>query len=284
MAETGYAVILPAHDEEATIGRALAAMGAERDLPHRQVIVACNACTDRTAEVARAAAPWADVFEMPEGGKWRALNAALERARHDIVFIVDADVEVSEAALAAMADVLAGGAVWAVSPAVEFDMAGTDAWVRAYYRVFARHPYMHSGVGGCGVYGLSAEGRRQLGRFPPVTSDDGYARVRLDPSRQLRLKQAPDGSPVVSRVRPPRRLGELLKAEARWRNGDRELRGEAGAQPSRKRILPGMLRRGLVHPLDFAAYGLIKIMGRLLARLRPNNIDAAWHKDESSRG
>lgn len=284
MPETGYTVILPAHDEEATIGRALAAMGAERDLPHRQVIVACNACTDRTAEVARAAAPGADVFEMTEGGKWRALNAALERARHDIVFIVDADVEVSEAALAVMADVLAGGAVWAVSPAVEFDMAGTDAWVRAYYRVFARHPYMHSGVGGCGVYGLSAEGRRQLGRFPPITSDDGYARVRLDPSRQLRLKQAPDGSPVVSRVRPPRRLGELLKAEARWRNGDRELRGEAGAQPSRKRILPGMLRRGLVHPLDFAAYGLIKIMGRLLARLRPNNIDAAWHKDESSRG
>ena len=284
MAETGYTVILPAHDEEATIGRALAAMGAGRDLSHRQIIVACNACADRTAEVARAAAPAAEVFEMAEGGKWRALNAAMERARHDIVFIVDADVEVSAAALAAMAEVLAGGEIWAVSPAVEFDMAGTDFWVRAYYRVFSRHPYMHNGVGGCGVYGLSAEGRRQIGRFPPVTSDDGYARVMLDRSRQLRLKQAADGTPVVSKVRPPRRLGELLKAEARWRNGDRELRSEAGALPSRKRIVPGMVRRGMVHPLDFAAYGLIKVMGRVLARLRPNNTDAAWHKDETSRG
>lgn len=284
MAEPGYTVILPAHDEEATIGRALAAMGAGDDAAHRQVIVACNACADRTAQVARQAAPGAEVFEMAEGGKWRALNAAMERARHDIVFIVDADVEVSAAALDAMAAVLAGEDVWAVSPAVEFDMAGTDAWVRAYYRVFARHPYMHNGVGGCGVYGLSAEGRRRIGRFPPVTSDDGYVRVLLDRSRQLRLRQADDGTPVVSKVRPPRRLGELLKAEARWRNGDRELRGEAGALPSRKRVVPGMVRRGMVHPLDFAAYAAIKIMGRVLARLRPNNTDAAWHKDETSRG
>ncbi|MEY4722109.1 MAG: hypothetical protein RIQ46_1834, partial [Pseudomonadota bacterium] len=126
MADPGYSVILPAHDEEATIGRALAAMGAGHDMANRQVIIACNACADRTAEIARAAAPGAEVFEMAEGGKWRALNAAMERVRHDIVFIVDADIEVGAAALAAMAEVLARGDVWAVSPAVEFDLAGTD--------------------------------------------------------------------------------------------------------------------------------------------------------------
>lgn len=64
MADPGYSVILPAHDEEATIGRALAAMGAGHDMANRQVIIACNACADRTAEIAGLPHP------APKSSKW----------------------------------------------------------------------------------------------------------------------------------------------------------------------------------------------------------------------
>ena len=45
--------VIPAHNEEAVIGRCLTALlaGARRD--ELDIIVVCNGCTDRTAEVAR---------------------------------------------------------------------------------------------------------------------------------------------------------------------------------------------------------------------------------------
>ena len=55
-----------------------------------EVIVACDGCADATAERARAAG--ADlVLELPRGGKIRAQDAAVERARGEIVAFSDAN-------------------------------------------------------------------------------------------------------------------------------------------------------------------------------------------------
>jgi len=273
----GYSVIVPARDEAAVIPALLRAIGVDRPEPHRQVLVLCNGCTDDTAALARRLGPGLDVLERAEPGKAGAIAAGLAAARHETVIVVDADVTISGAALDALALALADAEVWAVSPAVTFDLAGCDWWVRRYYRVFARHPYLQSGVGGAGVYGLSAEGRAAVGSFPPVRSDDGLVRGLIPPARQRRVAWDETGRGVASQVRPPRHLAQLLRAEARWRRGDGELAALGLATPRFPRFLGTALRRREITLADVAVYALVKLAGRLLAAW-PGRSDA-WRPE-----
>ncbi|MGC2372641.1 MAG: glycosyltransferase [Solirubrobacteraceae bacterium] len=84
-------LIVAAHDEQeaivAKVGNALA-LDYPREL--LETIVACDGCTDETAERARGAG--ADlVLELPRGGKIVAQDAAVERARGEIVAFSDAN-------------------------------------------------------------------------------------------------------------------------------------------------------------------------------------------------
>jgi glycosyltransferase involved in cell wall biosynthesis len=84
-------LIVAAHDEHDVIAAKLAnalALDYPREL--LQLIVACDGCTDATAERARAAG--ADlVLELPRGGKIRAQDSAVERAVGTIVAFSDAN-------------------------------------------------------------------------------------------------------------------------------------------------------------------------------------------------
>ncbi len=84
-------LIVAAHDEQAVIG-AKVANALALDYPREllQVIVACDGCTDATAECAREAG--ADlVLELPRGGKIVAQDAAVRRAGSEIVAFSDAN-------------------------------------------------------------------------------------------------------------------------------------------------------------------------------------------------
>jgi glycosyltransferase involved in cell wall biosynthesis len=84
-------LIVAAHDEQSVIG-ARVANALALDYPREllEVIVACDGCTDATAASARDAG--ADiVLELPRGGKIRAQDAAVARARGDIVAFSDAN-------------------------------------------------------------------------------------------------------------------------------------------------------------------------------------------------
>ncbi|MEA2313889.1 MAG: hypothetical protein QOI03_581 [Solirubrobacteraceae bacterium] len=84
-------LIVAAHDEQAVIAVKVAnalALDYPREL--LEVIVSCDGCTDATAERAREAG--ADlVIELPRGGKIRAQDAAVQRARGEIVAFSDAN-------------------------------------------------------------------------------------------------------------------------------------------------------------------------------------------------
>lgn len=86
-------LIVAAHDEQGVIERKVQnalALDYPREL--LEVMVACDGCSDRTAERARAAG--ADlVLELPRGGKIRAQDAAVERARGEIVAFSDANAQ-----------------------------------------------------------------------------------------------------------------------------------------------------------------------------------------------
>jgi cellulose synthase/poly-beta-1,6-N-acetylglucosamine synthase-like glycosyltransferase len=84
-------LIIAAHDEESVIEAKVAnALALEYPRASLEVIVACDGCGDETAVRARGAG--ADlVLELPRGGKIRAQDAAVERARGELVAFSDAN-------------------------------------------------------------------------------------------------------------------------------------------------------------------------------------------------
>jgi cellulose synthase/poly-beta-1,6-N-acetylglucosamine synthase-like glycosyltransferase len=84
-------LIVAAHDEESVIGaRVVNALALDYPRELLEVIVACDGCSDATAARAREAG--ADVvLELARGGKIRAQDAAVQRARGDVVAFSDAN-------------------------------------------------------------------------------------------------------------------------------------------------------------------------------------------------
>lgn len=272
-----YTIIVPARNEEGTIERTIRSFGAPCPSDWREIIVVCNGCSDRTAQRALAADSNARVIELREGGKWRAINCGLRYRRHAIALIVDADVSISRDSLDALASALTDSAVEAVSPSVQFDTAHVSSVVRAYYRVFATLPYLRDMVGGSGVYGLSPAGVSRLGELPPIMSDDGLIRTLIPPERQRRVFQTASGETVIARVRPPTTACALLRTEARWRRGDRELRS-LGHPP--EKINRGYWRSKAAwtgcRKFDLFVYVALKVVGRVLASVEPLQANRGW--------
>jgi cellulose synthase/poly-beta-1,6-N-acetylglucosamine synthase-like glycosyltransferase len=112
-----FAILVPAHDEETIIGRALEAFAA-LDYPRDrfEVHVVADNCTDRTADVVRGAGFEAHERIAPAApGKGAALNWLVEIVEsHDVppdaYVIVDADTTLDAAFLTEMDDALCDGA------------------------------------------------------------------------------------------------------------------------------------------------------------------------------
>jgi cellulose synthase/poly-beta-1,6-N-acetylglucosamine synthase-like glycosyltransferase len=105
-------VIVAAHDEQAVIAAKVRnALGLDYPRALLEVIVACDGCSDETAARARAAG--ADlVLELARGGKIRAQDAAVERARGEVVAFSDANAawqpDAARALVGAFADARVG--------------------------------------------------------------------------------------------------------------------------------------------------------------------------------
>ncbi len=109
-------VVVPAHDEESQIESTLRSIEASRyPVAERRVVVVADNCTDRTAEVARAAGAevW-ERFDPVRRGKGYALSWAFPRLVEDpmtdAICVIDADCEPSPNLLELFAARLAAGA------------------------------------------------------------------------------------------------------------------------------------------------------------------------------
>ena len=283
-----FSVIIPAHNEEAVIGRCLEAMLTDAPADRvPQIVVAANGCTDRTVAIARSVAPQATVLDLPQGSKPLALNAGNAAATVFPRFFVDADVVVGYRALLATADLLRSGSALAAAPAIRIDLQGVSRAVRAYYNVWQTQPYVRDNMIGSGIYGLSEEGMRRVGSFPPIIADDGYVRTRFASGERRSVAVDAGGDPATFTVTPPRTAWSLIRIESRRRAGDRQLRDGyppvAAHTGTGGGTLAGAARDG-VSRIDLALYLGIKTAGRGLAlwnRLRGQG--NVWHRDTTSR-
>jgi cellulose synthase/poly-beta-1,6-N-acetylglucosamine synthase-like glycosyltransferase len=98
-------IVVAAHDEETCIRQKVENCLALEYPPDRlEVLVGCDGCTDRTAEVARSTGDQrVTVIEAPRAGKATVLSRVVPRARGDVVVLTDANVIFDRAALKALA-------------------------------------------------------------------------------------------------------------------------------------------------------------------------------------
>lgn len=83
-----FSVIIPAHNEESVISKALESI-KQQSFTDYEVIVICDACSDKTAEIARNYG--AKVIEVDAHSSGAARNAGLDVAQGNWVLFCDAD-------------------------------------------------------------------------------------------------------------------------------------------------------------------------------------------------
>ncbi len=274
-------VIIPAHNESSVIARTLTAMIDGADARELDVIVVCNGCSDDTAAVARRFAPRIRVIETDVASKPHAMNLGDQAAYGFPRIYADADVVLTVEAIRTLARRLERGDVQAVAPLPNFDMAGCSWAVRACYEIRSYLPSAREGIGGSGVYALSAAGRARFREFPALTADDGYVRIQFQEGERETVGSA------QTMVFPPRAIRQLIATKTRSHYGSFELaklyperwshRGE-----SNLKSLIGLFKDPTLW-VKLTVYCLVTVIAKRRARKRLRAGIVSWERDKTSR-
>lgn len=272
-------VVIPAHDEERGIARNLTALldGSAR----LDVLVVCNGCTDRTAEVARRFAPQVRVIEIPEASKSAAVRAGNAASAVFPRLHLDADVALSGADVLRLIEPLGRPGVLATAPRRVIPRDGCSPLVRWYYDVWEQLPQVGSGLFGRGAFALSRTGQDRVSALPTVMSDDLAASDAFSDAERLVV----DSATVT--VWPPRTVGDLLRRRIRVITGTTEAR-QAGLQRRDSTThLSTLAQLGRQRPALIPRIGVfvaVTAVARLRARRAARSGTAStWQRDESSR-
>jgi hypothetical protein len=182
----------------------------------------------------------------------------------------------------ALAECLGRGSVLAAAPRPRFELTGCSWPVRAFYDIRRRLPSLDEGIGGSGVYALSATGRSRFDEFPKLVADDTFVRIHFKTYERETLFQA------RSIVFAPRTLRGLIAIETRADFGSFELsrlypelwknKGDSNHWP---------LVRLFKHPslwVRLFIYCCVRSIARQTAKMRLRTNIFQWQRDDTSRG
>jgi hypothetical protein len=270
------AVIVPAYDEALVIERTLNPLSGLAVEGSIELIVVCNGCTDDTAQRARGI-PGAVVLETDVGSKTFALNTGDEAATSWPRLYLDADIEITPAAVLAVLDALRRGDVLAARPAFRYGTQGATAPVRAYYRARTRMTAERDALWWAGVYALTEAGHRRFGRFPDITGDDKFVDSQFAADEKMVVSTEPSVWVTPTDVRG------LLTVLGRHNRGNVELaaRDPLGAPRTAGATARAVLRtaRGPQSAVDAVVYLAVA----LLVRWRAARPSTSWERDVTSR-
>jgi len=114
-------IIVPAYNEERTLaGTITSLLALEYPKEKLSILVINDGSTDTTSEVARAFTDErVHVIDKENGGKWTAMNFAIEKSTSELIGCLDADSFVDSKALSYMIPYFDDSAVMAVCPSVQ---------------------------------------------------------------------------------------------------------------------------------------------------------------------
>lgn len=264
---TLMSVIIAARNEEAYIGTCLNALLEQTtEAGQVEVIVAANACTDRTVAVASAcqddfaARGWQlTVLEVPEPGKVNALNAADRTAKGFALVFLDADVRCDRELLAQLRDALATDHPTYATGTLK--VAPAKTWfTRRYAKLWVRLPFVRGGAVGAGLFSVNRAGRARWAEFPDIISDDTFVRLQFKPQERVEVP-ARYHWPMVEG------FGNLVRVRRRQDAGVQEIHrlypeiigNEAKASVRKRDLLVLLLKR----PISFFVYSLVHVAVRL---------------------
>lgn len=260
-------VIIAARNEENYIGDCLEALLNQTDAAAEiETILAANACTDATVEVAETyrarfeARGWIlKILEVPTPGKVIALNAADAVATGDMLVFLDADVRCDpallgqlRAALCVSHPIYATGTLNVVRP---------TTWItRQYAKFWVELPFVKGGAVGAGLFAVNRAGRHRWDAFPDIISDDTFVRLQFEPKERVEVA-AFYHWPMVEG------FSNLVRVRRRQDDGVREIHHlypdiiarEAKAPVKRSDLVRLLLKM----PVSFCIYAAVHLAVRL---------------------
>lgn len=273
-------VIVPAHNEERSIQRLLHTLLAGAAPGELEVIVICNGCTDRTAQIARDTSPLVLVEETPAPSKHDAMRRGDALATVTPRVYLDADLELTTRDLRALVAALEAPGIEAAAPAREMRYDASSWPVRAYYRIWERLPQVRDGLFGRGVIAVSEEGLRRVIALPSAMSDDLAVSEAFAPDERI-------VAPASVVIRPPRTLADLVRRRVRVATGTAQLKADGGVRAESSTsvsTLVDIVRQEPSRGGDLVVFVGVTLVARLRARGRLRRADfSTWDRDESSR-
>jgi glycosyltransferase involved in cell wall biosynthesis len=274
-------VVIPAHNEAATIARNLVALRQGMPAGDLDIVVVCNGCTDATAEVARRTDPRVRVIEIDQPSKAEAVR--IGNLATDVFPRVhlDADVELTGAAVRELLRPLTDKGVLATAPRRQLSREGCSHWVRWYYDVWEALPQVEAGLFGRGVVVLSDQGQVRVNGLPRVMSDDLAMSDSFAPVEKLVVHNA------VAVVHLPRTLRDLVRRRVRIVTGAAQARLVGVQRPSSRTTVRSLFALGVTNPglaLRLPVFLGVYVAARVYARPAVRVGDfTTWQRDESSR-
>jgi glycosyltransferase involved in cell wall biosynthesis len=270
-------VVIPAYNEEPVLARCLRVLLADFAPGELDVVVAANACIDRTAEIAREA-DGVRVVETSTAGKANALRLGDAECVTFPRIYADADIELESPSVRALVSALNGSDALAAAPVPIWDLVGVSGPARRVHKVHEQLMTHRRALAGVGVYVLTQDGHRRVFPLPDVLSDDGLVHRSFAADERLVVA----GARVV--VRPPRTVRAYLRRRIRVRQGNRQLDAlgvTAPEGPIRLRLLGRLVAHGAVTTVDAAFYLGVVVADRIVTYQR--NTSITWSTDVTSR-
>jgi glycosyltransferase involved in cell wall biosynthesis len=273
--------VIPAHNEAAVILRCLDALLSGFRPGELDVVVACNGCTDSTAEIVRSSGHQVRVVEVDAASKPAALRAAEEVVTAFPRLYLDADVVLSATAARQVLERLRAGPALAARPPIKYDTERSAPLIRSYFRARVEVPAVMGSLWGAGVYGLSQAGRARFARYPDVVAEDLF----VDQHFARWEVEVVNSPPVIVTV--PRRTADLLRILRRNYQGNAENRAipccharPPATTPSTLRGLARLTLAGPAKTVDAATYVALAALARLTVAVAA---PTRWERDSSSR-
>lgn len=273
-------VVIPAHNEAAVIERTLRGVLAG-GVPDLEIVVVVNACTDRTAEIARGIDDSIRVIETDTPGKTNALNLGEAGITSFPRMFLDGDIELRPDAVRHLFDALDDEKT-IVSPRPGFDLSGLSFAMRLFYRAQRFNAYFGDGApNGSGCFVVGEHGRARWADFPEIIADDGYVQGHFRPSERFTV----NASEAI--VKPPKTIDAMITVRSRVRRGKYELeRRFPELMKNHVARGGGIFKQMIVRPWEWPAmlvYGYVRIAERLIAKRQIASGETGWGRDETGR-